>query len=222
MVLGGYSLYQFGRYRGGYDEVVVQQQFDEFKEIVENLKREINYLRERNKLLTDQIAILDRFSRIDRDAHDEVKAALNNAQRQSLELREELAFYRSLVLPSEMEPGLRIQSLTTEADVDPNSFNYTLVLTQVPRKKDDAVGVVSIRFNGLLDGEAIVYELSDVDKTVTGKLDFKFRYFQSFSGTMQFPQNFMPKLVSISARSEGEKLKDTRKTFKWETTLNRN
>ena len=103
IVASGYGLYDFGRYRGGYDNQAAQKD-------IGDLKLKIERLSERNELLIDQNAMLDRYSRIDRNAHEEVKTALNTAQQQSIELREELAFYRSLISPSEMEPGLHIQS----------------------------------------------------------------------------------------------------------------
>ena len=102
MVAMGYGLYDLGRYRAGHDEAEAMRTIDELEE-------EIRELLERNALLVEQNAVLDRASRIDRNAHEEVKQALHIAQQQSLELREELAFFKSLVSPSEMEPGLQIQ-----------------------------------------------------------------------------------------------------------------
>ncbi len=222
MATGGYSLYEVGRYRGGFDETIVQQKIDQLKQDIDQLKQEIDSLRERNNQLVDQNAMLDRFSRIDRSAHDEVKVALNASQQQSLELREELAFYRSLVSPSEMAPGLHIQRLTVEAGVESGVFNYKLVLTQVRKNQRDAVGVSSLHFSGLLDDQVVVYALSDVDDAKTDKLHFKFKYFQSFAGGIRFPARFVPKSITITAKPKGEHLKPVKKTFKWETALTRN
>lgn len=218
---GGYWLCEFGRYRGGFDEGIVQQKIDRLKQGMEHLKQEIKNLRDRNRLLVEQNAMLDRFSRIDRNAHDEVKFILKEAQQQSLELREELAFYRSLVSPSEMKPGLHIQSFTVESGVNPSAFNYKLVLTQLRENQRDAVGMLSLHFSGFLGDEAVVYTLSDVDGVKTDNLNFKFRYFQSLEGDVHFPALFVPKSITIMAKPKGGHLKSVKKTLKWDTALTR-
>ena len=212
MGAGGYGLYDFGRFRGGYDELVSQQD-------IGKLESEIEQLIQRNDLLVNQNAMLDRYSRIDRNAHEEVKAALNSAQQKSIELREELAFYRSLVSPSEMEPGLHIQNFSAEVDAEPASFNYKLVLTQVRKNNRAAVGVVLLRFSGLVDGNAVIYSLSDIAKVNTEDLNFNFKYFQSFEGNLRFPTRFVPKSVSITVKPEGKRLKSVHKTIKWVIAL---
>lgn len=211
-VVGGYALYDFGRYRGGYDEEKANQMID-------LLKEEIRLLSEQNQALVDQNAMLDRSSRIDRNAHDDVKAALNVAQQQSLELREELAFFRSLVSPSEMEPGLHIQDFNVESDAEPYSFNYKLVLTQVRKNNREAVGRVLLRFSGLVNGKSVIYSLSDIADVNTEDLNFKFKYFQSFEGNLRFPKRFEPKSVSITVKPEGERLKSVKKALQWSTAL---
>ena len=214
VIAGGYGLYDFGRYRGGYDHLQSRNE-------VEQLNQQIETLEQRNGLLMDQNAMLNRSSRIDRNAHDEVKAALNVAQQQSLELREELAFYKSLVSPSEMEPGLHVQSFTVEADAAPASFNYKLVLTQVRKNNREAVGVVLLRFSGTIDDKAVIYSLSDIAKVNTEDLNFKFKYFQSYEGNLRFPKRFEPKTVSITVKPEGKRLKSVQKTVTWGTALGR-
>ena len=210
LLAGAYGLYDFGRYRGGYDDRTAQRN-------IAKLTQEIERLSERNNILMDQNALLDRSSRIDRNAHDEVKIALNSAQQQALELREELAFYKSLVSPSEMEPGLHVQSFTVEADASPATFNYKLVLTQVRKNNREAVGIVLLRFSGTLDGKNIIYALSDVAKVNTEDLNFKFKYFQSFEGDLRFPKRFKPQTVSITVKPEGDRLKSVQKTIDWGT-----
>lgn len=210
LVAGAYGLYDFGRYRGGYDDRKAQQK-------IAGLEQQLAQLSERNNVLMDQNALLDRSSRIDRNAHDEVKVALNIAQQQALELREELAFYKSLVSPSEMEPGLHVQSFTVEADASPATFNYKLVLTQVRKNNREAVGVVLLRFTGTLNGRNIIYALSDVAKVNTEDLNFKFKYFQSFEGNLRFPKRFKPQTVSITVKPEGKRLKSVQKTIDWGT-----
>ena len=209
---GGYLLYDLGRYQGGYDQRASEQHISE-------LESEIESLIVRNDLLTNQNAMLDRYSRIDRNANEEVKTALNAAQQKSIELREELAFYRSLVSPSEMEPGLHIQRFSAEVDAEPASFNYRLVLTQVRKNNRAAVGVVLLRFNGLVDGNSVIYSLSDIAKVNTEDLNFNFKYFQSFEGNLSFPTKFVPKSVSITVKPEGKRLKSVQKTLKWVTAL---
>ncbi|MEM7208479.1 MAG: DUF6776 family protein [Pseudomonadota bacterium] len=210
----GYGLYDYGRYRGGFNEELANQRIDELEQEIEELSR-------RNQKLLDQNALLDRSSRIDRNAHDEVKAALNIAQQQSLELREELAFFRSLVSPSEMEPGMHIQNFSVEQDAEPGSFNYKLVLTQVRKNNREAVGRVLLRFSGLINGKSVIYALSDIAQVKTEDLNFKFKYFQSFEGSLRFPKRFQPKSVSITVRPEGERLKSVQKTLEWDSALTR-
>jgi hypothetical protein len=208
VIVGGYVLYKYGLSRAGHD-------FESLTLERELLQTEISRLESELAEQRDQAVVLQRSGEIDQQAYKEVDESLRSLQSEILELKEEVAFYRSIVAPRESAKGLRIQRFKIEANRQPRSFRYKLVLTQVIKHSRVTRGSVELNIEGLQNGQAQVLSLKQVENGKKDKLSFRFKYFQNFEGDMILPEGFVPSRVLLKVVSNRVTIE---KSFDWPRT----
>jgi hypothetical protein len=157
-----------------------------------------------NRELHEKVAILQRSSQIDRQAALDVKVDLARLEEELQAAREEVEFYRGIVSPGDVEPGLRIHRFQVVAGVMPGEYRYDLVLTQLKHNDRHVSGVAEWRIVGSSNGEPGVLGLADVTRPAVPQLKFKFRYFQDLAGTVHLPEGFEARKVVLSIKPEGK------------------
>ena len=157
-----------------------------------------------NRELREKVAILQRSSQIDRQAALDVKADLATLEEELQAAREEIEFYRGIVSPGDVKPGLRIHRFQLVAGVAAGEYRYDLVLTQLKHNDRHVNGVVEWKITGTVNGEPCELGLADVTRPAVQRLKFKFRYFQDLAGTVHLPDEFEAKQVVLSIRPEGK------------------
>lgn len=207
LVIGvAYAAYDYGHSRAGYDYASVEQARDD-------LQQELRQREQTVADLQDRIVVMERAAEIDKQGYREIDESLRNMQSEILELKEEVAFYRSIVSPRESSRGVRIQRFKITPGSEAQSFRYKLVLTQVITNSKLTRGNVHIEIEGLRDGH---HETLGLDKVATEKADklpFRFRYFQNFEGDLLLPAGFMPSRILVRVvSSSGNTLQ---KSFDW-------
>ncbi len=170
----------------------------------EELKRQNEELQREKLELLQKIAVLERSSEIDRLASLEVRNEFAGLQNELLDLRKELDFYRGIVSPGDVAPGLRIQRFHLEPGKMTGSFRYNLVLTQVKQNEKYVRGVVEIAIQGMEDDKAKWIPLARLVPREAEVMKFKFRYFQSFKGEIRIPDGFEPQRVRIRLKPQGK------------------
>lgn len=179
---------------------------------------ELRYLRTRygvlekrhNKVLGDskelrgKVAILQRSSQIDRQAALDVKADLATLEEELQAAREEVEFYRGIVSPGDVKPGLRIHRFQLVDGVMAGEYRYDLVLTQLKHNDRHVSGVVELKIVGTSNGVPGELGLADVSRPAVQQLKFKFRYFQDLAGTLHLPDGFEAKEVALSIKPDGK------------------
>lgn len=206
-ILSGWGLFEFGRFRGGYDLLAAKEQQITFEEKFAELVREAAKVREQN-------AILERSRQIEQEAYKQLEKTVSGLQDEILELKEELAFYRGIVSPSDADKGLDIQSFELKRSAIGDAINYKLVLTQVLSNNTSASGSVAVSIGGELDGKAQEYELSQLSEE-DGELSFRFKYFQILEGELHLPDGFTPSKVTITVKPRTKSHKKLSQSFDW-------
>ena len=207
----GWGLYHLGYLQSGFDASQTADRLQEFKE-------RVAYLEQQNLKLTQSLAQLERSKEIESEATQQVTAALTAMEAEMLELREELGFYRSIVSPSKMDPGLHVQNFQIERGEAPGEYHYKLVLTLVRGNNRVARGGVDLRVVGVADGETRSLTLGEMDSGAT-ELKFSFKYFQSIEGTLALPAGFEPSKVELKVDASDRRLDDIEASYDWNTTL---
>jgi hypothetical protein len=163
-------------------------------------------------------SLLETGKEIDDQASESVRTELKDLQRELLELKEELAFYRGIVSPKEASQGLYIQTFNITKNDEERSFRYKLVLTQVLKNDRHVRGKIDVMIEGIMeeDGRQEQIRLRDVTVSKNRDLEYRFKYFQSFEGDMKLPDGFVPIRVIVTVTPRYRSQKQIEKVFNWE------
>ena len=169
--------------------------------------------------LREQVAILERSGQIDRQAADSVKSELGQLEEELQAAREEVEFYRGIVSPGDVKPGLRIHRFTLEEGATPSEFHYDLVLTQLKRNDKAISGVVDWQITGSTPDYQTEIGLDRVTDPAVKVLKFRFRYFQELAGTIRLPEGFTATRVVLTIKPSGKgKAEPVVQSFDWAPT----
>ena len=157
-------------------------------------------------------AALKLGGQIDSKANEEVRQTVESLQDQIAELNEEIRFYKGVMLPNVEEKGLRIERLDMKAANEPNTYNFSLLLTQIVEKHEYVQGGVEISLVGQ-ESRLSLKELGNPDRNA---IRFRFRYFQNIDGVLTIPDGFEPQQIMIVASSSGKSSQRLEKKFDWQ------
>jgi hypothetical protein len=193
----GWWLYDLGKLHGADELRSLRTRYGVLE------KRHSKVLRD-DKELREKVAILQRSSQIDRQAAQDVKAELATLEEELQASREEIEFYRGIVSPGDVKPGLRIHRFQLVAGAAEGEYRYDMVLTQLKHNDRHVSGVAEWKIVGTRDGKPVELGLAEVTRPAVKQLKFKFRYFQDLAGTLYLPEGFEAVKVILSVKPDGK------------------
>jgi len=208
LVLFAWVVFEFGFSRAGYDNDSLHVQRG-------LLREQIDMEKQRTRDLRAQLAVLERASQVDRQAYDTVEESLKQAQDEMLELKQEVAFYRGIVSPTEAASGLNIPSLKLTSIGEGRAYRFKLVLTQLKSNVRLIKGYARLEFEGVKDGAQMHLSLKEVSGGVLDRLKLRFKYFQNNEGEIVLPEGFVPSRVLVEVVPSGKDATRLKKTFDW-------
>jgi len=204
----GWWMYELGHSRAGFD--------------YDNLLVERNALNDKlekaNEVITrhrERIAILERAGQIDKKGYGGVEQSLNQVQDEMLELKEEVAFYRGIVSPTDTASGLNIADFRVSGIGEERAYRFKLVMTQMKSNVRVVQGYAQVAFEGLQDGAQVEHTLYKVSGGTLDKLRLRFKYFQNIEGEIVLPEGFLPSRVVVDVVPSGNDQTRLKKTFDW-------
>jgi hypothetical protein len=206
-VLSWYA-FDYGRARAGFDRVAAKQE-------LRQVDAERARLEETNADLRQRVALLERTGQVEQQTSLEAKDQLRMLQEDITRLKEELAFYQTLVTPGEAQSGIRLQSLKIRASGDGGAYSYKLVLSKVLKSGQVVEGVVRLAVEGGQGGKPKSLPLETISPEGIAEHKFKFKYFQNFEGTLKLPDDFEPASVRVEAIPKGRDFETLVKVFDW-------
>lgn len=184
-----WSAYLYGQREAGYDRA-------EASRVVNALQQQLEEITRQYTESQHQTAMIERNSRIDDDASKQLKTSLNEAQQEALDLKKELAFYKSVVSPEQEKRNLAIQTIQLKRE-DNGEFRYKVMVSQRGRNDKLARGSIDIKVEGQDGGQAKILALSEVSENAKKTTRFGFKYFQNFEGTLSLPATFTPENLRV-------------------------
>ena len=207
-----YLVFEYGRISAGYDTVDAANQRAE-------LNGEIEQRDQRIAELEQEVALLETHREIDREAYKEVEGGLLSLQAKIQEQQDAIAFYRGIVSPADGKPGLRVQDFRLTRGNEERQFSLRLVLVQAMKHDRKVSGDVAMTIEGVEDGEATSYALTDLLPPDAEKAwPFSFRYFQDFDRQIVLPDGFTPERVRVEVRSRTRSISSIEESFAWATS----
>jgi hypothetical protein len=207
--LVGWLMFGIGQKSAGQVNLTLQQEQNRLQEKLYQIGRENTELREK-------YAVLERASQVDKESYHDISDNLKNLQNELLELKQEVAFYRGIVAPSEAASGLHITDLTFDPIGGENGFHFKLVLTQVMKNEYVVRGRVRLFIEGLQAGHQKQLSLSEVSGgKLKDDLSMRFKYFQNIEGDIVLPEDFVPSSVVVDLIPTGKGRTRIKKNFDW-------
>jgi hypothetical protein len=191
-LLGVWGTFEAGRMTAGYSVVSAER---------ERLARsaEVRDLTAKLRDTESKLAMAEVARRVDHEAQTQVEKSLAELQSRLGEANQELAFYRSVVNPSDGMLGMRVQRLRIQPSLAPRRFRVRLVLMQAARQEAVTAATADFTVEGLRGGHATGLPLSEIG-TSSRVLNFSFRYFQELETEIELPADFGPQSVEVAVR----------------------
>ena len=200
--------YERGRHVAGFDASDADQVIDSLRIEIETLQAD---LAESQR----QTAMLERSSKIEDDTTGQLKKTLAEVQNEALELKKELAFYKSIVAPEQGKPSLVVQTIQLKKDIT-GDYDYKIMVSQQGRNDRFARGTVDVSIEGENQGVKQVLALSDVSDDVSKPLNFGMKYFQNFTGKLTLPEGFTAKSMRVKLKPSSKTLDSVDEKFPWD------
>ena len=205
-------VFQYGHSRAGFDYDDLLKERDALTDKLESANDEVKKHRER-------IAVLERAGQIDKQGYGGVEQSLKQAQDEMLELKEEVAFYRGIVSPTETASGLSIADFRVSGIGEERAYRFKLVMTQMKSNTRVIKGYARVAFEGVQNGAQVEHTLYKVSGGALDKLRLRFKYFQNIEGEIVLPEGFLPSRVLVDVVPSGKGLTRLKKTFDWPDIL---
>ena len=200
--------FAYGQRVAGYDKT-------EAISYIEDLEQQIEGLKVENTESQRQAAMLERNSTIDGGASDQLKISLTEAQAESLELKKELTFYKSIISPGDTKRSLMIQTIQLKPGTVNGTYQYQIMISQRGRNDNFARGNIDVTLGGTDTGQAKVIKLSEVSKEAKKPIRFNLKYFQKFEGVLTLPETFQPEFMRVKVKSKTRKIDPIDEQFAW-------
>lgn len=210
----GWSLFDYGRARAGFDSVEAVRR-------EAGLQAMLDDARGTNEALRQQVVTLQQARDIDRQAYVEINQTLVSLQDEILELKEEVAFYRGIVSPDKAGmSGVRVQSLQLSTNGQPRGYSFKLVLTQLDKDAKAVRGSVRIRLQGLKGDVPTDIPMARLTGRDADDFNFKFKYFDKQEGDLILPVAFVPTRVLVEVVTESPKSARSEVVYTWQEVAN--
>jgi hypothetical protein len=191
-LLGVWGTFEAGRMLAGYSVISAAREQLAQRAAIRDLTAKLHDAETR--LATSEVA-----RRVDHEAEAQVEKSLAELQARLGEATQELAFYRSVVNPSDGVLGMRVQRLRVQPALAPRHYRVRLVLMQAARQEVVTAATADFTVEGLRGGHAASLPLSEIG-TSSRVLNFSFRYFQELETEIELPEDFVPQNIEVEVR----------------------
>lgn len=200
--------YERGRHVAGFDASDANQ-------VIDSLQMEIETLQADLAESQRQTAMLERNSKIEDDTTGQLKKTLTEAQNEVLELKKELAFYKSIVAPEQGKPSLVVQTIQLKKDVA-GDYDYKIMVSQQGRNDRFARGTMEVNIEGTNKGAKQVLALTDISEDASKPINFGLKYFQNFTGKLTLPEGFVAESMRVKLKPRSKTLDSVDEKFPWD------
>lgn len=150
---------------------------------------------ERDRLRADNLSFESRVT-IERAAQQQLASQVMQLERENMRLKEDLAFFESLLPAVNKSQGVIIRSARLQTDPDGRRLRYKLLVMQGGKPNADFKGSVQLVVN-LQEGDKSVVASIPEKGTSDPALRLSFRYYQRVEGAWTVPSGAVVKAVEV-------------------------
>jgi hypothetical protein len=193
------------------------------KEIAGPGRRELSAEIERlNSQLRELKADRDRFAavatayesqmKVERSAQEQLGQQVATLEAEANRLREDLAFFESLLPAGTGSKGVVIRSFRLQPEGEPNLLRYRLLVQQSGKPERDFVGSVQMQVHFVQGGRNFTLDVPDPAAADSAQaLNLAFRHYQRIEGTVSLPAGAVARSVLVRVVAGGQT--QTQQTF---------
>jgi hypothetical protein len=140
---------------------------------------------------------------IERSAQKQLAAQVKLLEDENVRLKEDLAFFESLLPTGTGGPEVSIRRLTVDM-VGPNQLRYRLLLMQGARGNSDFIGTLQLAVTTLQAGRSAVILFPTANSSGIPQFKLGFRHYQRIEGLLTLPDGTSAKSVQVRIFEKGQ------------------
>jgi hypothetical protein len=202
----GVVIYDYGRDIAGPDRRQVAAQ-------IEQLSTQLRDTAAERDRVTAQANSYEGELKVVRAAQEQLMQQVRSLENETTHLKEDLAFYDSLLPVGHSDKGVVIRSFRLQPEDESERIRFRLLIQQSGKAERDFVGAVKLEVKFTQRGGSYVYEIPEADATPDRAKAFElsFRHYQRLEGTFTLPTGAVAQSVLVRVLSAGET--QTQQTF---------
>jgi hypothetical protein len=207
VIVLAYGAFELGRASSGY--FIVSSMLERFE-----LQKRSRVLSEENESLRARVAVAEVGQQVDRQAQADAQLMMGELQSETARQKQELEFYRGLVVRQYGSGALRVQEVQVRPEEDERRFLVLITLVQAATRDTIANGTVTFSVEGRQGEEALTLALPEVELDQRKQFPFSLRFFQQIEVPIELPLDFQAERLHVEYRL-GRNPEPTRQTFDW-------
>jgi len=202
-----YGAFELGRASSGY--FIVSSMLERF-----DLQKRSSTLAKENESLRERVAVAEVGQQVDRQAQSDAQQMMGELQAETARQKQELEFYRGLVVRQYGSGVLRVQELRVRPEEEERRFLVLITLVQAATRDTVANGTVTFSVEGLQGKEPLTLALPEIEIDKRKQFPFSLRFFQQIEVPIELPLDFQPERLHVEYRL-GRNPDPTKQTFDW-------
>jgi hypothetical protein len=147
-----------------------------------SMREQLALLEQENKQLRTQAIHVERLQQVNTVAQSDLSKDLTSLQEENVRLKEDVAFYKSILEESAGVAVVKLHSFKVTAGSQPGQYQYRLLLIQSGRHDKNVQGNLQLTLAGVQNGKPVSQPLTQHN----GKVNFK--YYQPMEGSFSVPR----------------------------------
>lgn len=195
----GIAIYEYGRDIAGPDRRQLSAQ-------LEQLSAQLHETVAERDRVTALANAYEGELKVVRAAQDQMMQQVRSLEDEATHLKEDLAFYDSLLPVPRADKGVVIRSFRMQPEDESQRMRFRLLIQQSGKAERDFVGTVKLEIKFTQRGGSYVYEIPEADATPDRARAFElsFRHYQRLEGTFTLPTGAVAHSVLVRVLAAGE------------------
>lgn len=193
----GVAIYEYGRNFAGPDRKELMSNIDRLQSSL----REVTADRDRYAALS---TAHEAQLKVERAAQEQLAQQVATLESESNRLREDLAFFESLLPAGTGSKGVVIRSFRVQAEGEPHQMRYRLLVQQSGKPDRDFIGTVELQVSFTQGPRSFVLTVPGPETPPEQLLHLSFRHYQRIEGLFALPPGAVARSVLVKILAGGQ------------------
>ena len=192
---GGWLAYDLGRHYAGFDRGEANREQSRLRESNRKLEEE-------NAALRKEIAAVERQLQIELSTQGNLSGQIQAFSEENALLKEDLAFFQTLMASGGEPGGISINRFRVEADALPGEYRYRLLVVQSKQRVREFHGRLQFVVDMEESGRSTVVTIP-AENDASQAYNLAFKFYQRVDGTFMLPPGAVVKKVQVRVMENG-------------------